>query len=159
MIREESFARTRHTLSMGIWTQIDYPVLKAAVAASLESAYSQATCDQIAAATGLERVEVVKSVRRLGERYLHIRDDSSLGGADFIINGVTSAGLEAAEVWPSPDALQQRFIAALEKLIEETPQGSPKASRLEGVLLAVRDLATGTGANLFGQLIYRAISG
>jgi hypothetical protein len=90
---------------MDIWTQVDYPVLKAAVAASLEHEYSQVTCDDVATATGLDRVEVVKAVRRLGERYLHIQDESSFGGADFIINGVTSAGLEGAEVWPSPDAL------------------------------------------------------
>ena len=144
---------------MDRWTQIDYPVLKASVAALLESEYSQVTCDEVATATGFDRVDVVKSVRRLCERYLYVQDESSYDGADYRVVGVTASGLEATEVWPSPDALQQRFIAGLEKLIEETPQGSPKASKLEGVLLAVRDLATGTGANVFGQLIYGAISG
>lgn len=144
---------------LSTWTDRDYPVLLAAVAACQTSSFNQASCDEIAAAVGLPSEDVVKAVANLGERYLHITPAHSLVSADYIVRGATAAGLEAAEVWPSATALQERFIEALEKLIELTPAGSPKATKLEGVLAAVRDLATGTSSNVFGQLLIGALGG
>lgn len=144
---------------MDIWIERDFPVLQAAVSACSQHEYGSATCDEVATATGFERKEVVKSVGRLGERYLRIQAEHTFGQADYLIRGVTAEGLEAAGVWPNPNELQERFITALEQLIEQTPEGSPKAKKLEGVLTSVRDLTTGTGSNLFGQLLVNALGG
>lgn len=135
------------------WDDRDYPVLIAAVKLCQENDYNHTTCDAIVSETGLSKQQVVRAVGNLGQRYLNIKDAHSMASADYIITGPTVEGLVAAEIWPSPDALQERFVAALEAMIENTPVGSPKAKKLEGVLEAVRDLATSSGGSLFGQLM------
>ncbi len=69
----------------------------------------------------------------------------------------TEAGLVAAEVWPSSDTVAERLITALEALLDETPEGSPKRSRITAALGALKDLSVGTGGNVLGQVIGGAL--
>lgn len=138
------------------WYERDLPVLKAAAELCGESSNNHTMTHNIAERSGIPQGDVVKAVSALMEKYLHAKTEGSLASRDYIITGLTAEGLVATDRWPSPVALQERFVAALEQMIEETPAGSPRATKLEGVLGAVRDLSTGTGAAVFGSLIAAA---
>lgn len=138
------------------WYERDFPVLKAAAELCGESSFNHTMTHSIAQRAQLPQAEVVKAISSLKEKYLHAKNQDSMTSRDYIVTGLTAEGLVAADLWPSPDALQERFVTALEQMIEETPADSPRATKLEGVLAAVRDLSTGTGATVFGTLIAAA---
>lgn len=148
---------TSEPIKGATWYETDYPVLRAAAALCSASGFNSATSDELVATTGFEKPRVVSSIARLSTRYLNAVSQNSMTTNDYLVTGLTAEGLIAADVWPSSDAMQERFIAALEQLIENTPAGSPRASKLEGVLGAIRDLTTGTSGNVFGQLITSAM--
>lgn len=135
------------------WRKLDYPVLLAAAHLCDESAFGHAASHQIASRTGFSVEDVVKAIGRLRERYLLAEDVSSLASRDLFVTGLTEAGLVAAEVWPSAETVAERLITALEALLDETPEGSPKRSRITGALVALKDLSVGTGGNVLGQAI------
>lgn len=139
------------------WFERDYPVLLAAVDQCQASAFNQTTTHAVAAATGMDVGEVVKAVANLKEVFLHVNDVSTLGARDYIITGATERGLVAAEVWPSPEIITERLVAAIERALDETPTGSPKATKLVTLLGAVKDVSTGTSAGLLAMLVGRAL--
>lgn len=142
-----------------VWYARDYPVLLAAVQACQESPHGLTQTSELAQRTGISQEDVVAAVANLGERYLHIREESSLAERDFIIRGATAEGLIAANVWPSPDALAGRMVTAIEQAIETTPADSPRAGKLTALLNAARELSVGTASNVLGGLLYRVMTG
>ncbi len=148
---------TREPVKGATWFNTDYPVLLTAAELCMASSLGNTTCEAIATKLDVDKGVVVAAVGRLANIYLEVSAINMQTSRDFLVTGLTRDGLVAADVWPSADAVQQRFVAALEELIANTPAGSPKASKLEGVLGAVRDLTTGTGSNIFGQLITSAL--
>jgi len=139
------------------WFERDYPVLLATAAQLEESRSNMAMSHEIAARAGIEADQVVKALGNLGTRYVLTKDASSLGGRDLYAVGLTDKGLEAADVWPSSDLLAERLVAALERLLEETPEGSPKAGKLRAALDALRELTVGTAGNVLGQAVSTAL--
>lgn len=99
----------------------------------------------------------MKAIGRLRVKYVLAEDMSTYDGRDFFVMGLTEAGLVAAEVWPSSDTVAERLITALEALLDETPEGSPKRSRITAALGALKDLSVGTGGNVLGQVIGGAL--
>ncbi|GAA2237167.1 hypothetical protein GCM10010401_06610 [Rarobacter faecitabidus] len=112
------------------WYERDYPVLVAAVAICQDNAYNRAMTHEIARRTGIDVVDVVKSINNLQERYLYAKDTSTVGARDYIVTGATAAGLQATDVWPSAQSLEERLIAILEKQLEELSADSPKAKKV-----------------------------
>lgn len=141
------------------WFSRDLPVLRAAVYACEENTYGRTSTARVVELSGLPRDDVLKALVNLRTRHVRLLEQHSLRSADYIVEGITAEGLEASGAWPSPTVLQERFIAAMEAAIDEAPAGSPKAIRLSRVLQSITDLATGTGGNVFGQILWSSIGG
>lgn len=149
MSSEETRGRT--------WFERDYPVLLAAVQLCQADPFNQTTTWAVAERTGFEQGDVVHAVSNLKEKYLHARDASDLTSRDYTIHGATEAGLVAAEVWPSGDVVAERLVTAIERMLETTPAGSPRASWLSGLLDAIRDVGTGVASGVLSQLLSQAL--
>lgn len=133
------------------WFDRDLPVLKAAHAL-LEETGSPVVSDKIAASTGISKPEVVKSLAVLQHDYLECHESGTLNAKDFFALGVTSAGLRAVGAWPSESDYGERLLATLDRLIDETPEGSPKSNRLK----ALRGAAGDIGKEVLGSVIASA---
>lgn len=139
------------------WFDRDYPVLLAAAKLTQASDYNHCTTYEIAEETGLEVRDVVKALANLEQRYVNLHEAGSLAQRDYIVTGLTAAGLEAADVWPASDALAQRLVEALERALDDTPADSPKAGRLRAALNALKDLGVGASGNLLAQALAVAL--
>lgn len=142
------------TTNPDTWTTRDLPVLRA-VARLLEDDRTAVASDEIASAVGLDKRDVVKALRLLGDEHIRIDDMSSLGPADYVVTGITTAGLRTVGQWPSPETAVDRMIEALEQMIDNTPEGSPKQSRLKASLAWIRD----TGRDVMVEVAAAAITG
>ncbi|MGW6263993.1 hypothetical protein [Cellulosimicrobium funkei] len=139
------------------WFERDYPVLLATAELLETSAYSHATTPQIAAKTEIDIGAVVKALTNLKERYVLVTDASTMTSRDYLVTGLTADGLVAADVWPSGDTVAERIIAAIEKALEEAPEGSPKQTKLKSALGSLRDLGVGGAGNILGQAVSSAL--
>jgi len=130
-----------------LWATRDHPVLVAA-ARLLEERRPPITSNDIAAAAGLEHQDSVRALLHLGDEHLKIRDSSTYDGLDCYVYGITPEGLRAAGQWPSPEAAAERFLAALDELIKNTDEGSPKGAWLR----TLRQHVTSFGLDVLGRV-------
>lgn len=140
-----------------IWFERDYPVLLATAKLLEDSPYSQARSQDVADETGLAQDEVVKALKHLEQKFVVLSDISTLARRDYLATGLTADGLVAADVWPSSDTVAERLIEALERALDEAPEGSTKQKRIRAVLDGVRDLGIGGAGNVLGQAISYAL--
>jgi hypothetical protein len=139
------------------WFERDYPVLLATARIVGASQYNHAMTHEIAGEMGIDVTEVVKAISNLKQRYVTVNPSSGLGNNDYIITGLTAEGLVAADVWPSTDTVAERLIEALERALDEAPEGSTKQKRIRAALDGVRDLGVGGAGNVLGQAISYAL--
>ena len=112
---------------------------------------------QIAEDTGLDHTDAVRALLALSKRYLDVAFTRTASGEVHfaVVQGVTAAGLEATGRWPSAETAADRFIAALDRAIDETPEGSPKASRLR----TIRDNAVAMSRDVLVDVMGAVLSG
>lgn len=145
------------TIKGKTWFERDYPVLRAVAELLEASDFSQTTADEVAQKVELPKRDAVKSLERLGTKYVTLADVGSLNHRDYFVTGLTADGLVAAEEWPQPDDIAVRLVAALEKALEEAPQGSAKAGKLQQALHALQELGVGASGNVLGQALSVAL--
>lgn len=120
------------------WPRVEQPILDALAAGDGSSSMRG---DEIERVTGLDHVEVMHALRSLKEDdYI----DALLVEADqeaypIMASGVRlrPKGLRKAGLWPASDDLGEAFLAALEKAINDEPEGEER-TRLERVLGAAQ---------------------
>lgn len=139
------------------WFERDYPVLRATAEILEEGSRTAVMSAEIAERTSLAHHEVVKALDNLSTRYVRVQDMSSLAGKDLCAVGLTADGLVAADVWPSPDAVVERLIAALERSLDEAPEGSKKEKRIATALNSLRELGVGGTGNVLGAAVSSAL--
>jgi len=138
-----------------VWASRDYPVL-VAVAQMLEQGRSVQAVE-VAEAIGRPQHDVVLALNNLGHMHLIVKDSSTYDGPDNYVTGIRPEGLEATGQWPSSDVAAERLIAALDALVDNAPENSPKHKRLvaarNGLLGIGRDVLVNVGsAVITGQL-------
>jgi len=113
--------------------------------------------DAIAFEGEADRADVAAALVRLNTRYLEVKVSYAFGGTivSCAAQGVTEPGLREVGMWSSPAAVADRLIAALEALIDNTAEGSPKQSRLR----AARDGLLGAGRDIMVEIAGAAITG
>jgi len=96
------------------WTSSDLPVLEAVVHAKDARFLDPEilTGADIASATGLDEEDVGRSLLRLKDEYIELRRVPGRP-SNWLIQDVTPAARRVVGQWPSPDALVDRFIGAL----------------------------------------------
>lgn len=132
----------------------DFPVL-VATARLLDQTHRPQMSQSIAKVLGLDQRDVAAALTNLSHRHLEVRDASTYGERGCYVVGIRPAGLEAVGQWPSPETAADRLIAALEALIDNTAEGSPKQSRLK----AARDGLLGAGRDVLVEVAGAAITG
>lgn len=139
------------------WTSRDLPVLIATVELLDEAAGRPVDEKKIVAATGMDRDDVVRALVNLERRHLDVNLNKAMGGQVVlaIVRGVTAAGLEASGTWPTPEDAVDRFLAALDRVIDETPSNTPKAGRL----LAIRDGAKSMSRDVLVEVMGAVLTG
>lgn len=139
-----------------VWNALDFPVLKEAVRGMSGGARFVQYTD-IAKALQLDKADVAAALVRLNTRYLEVKVSYAFGGTivSCAAQGVTEPGLREVGMWSSPEAVADRLIAALEALIDNTAEGSPKQSRLR----AARDGLLGAGRDIMVEIAGAAITG
>jgi predicted ArsR family transcriptional regulator len=140
------------------WFERDYPVLRAAAELIEASPHHHVPAREISEATGLEFHAVLNALENLATRHVTTEDWSSLAGRDYVVTGLTADGLVAADVWPSTDVLAERLVLALERLADETPEGSAKQKRLQAAVTSLRDLGVGGASGLLSQAVSVALN-
>src|SRR6185369_15327577 len=86
--------------------------------------------DEIAAATGFDLEDVVKSVDALDESNEHFFDLESTYGNTRLIMKPSGAARRAVGYWPTPDSLADRFIQRLDDMADDV-QDIEKRSKLK----------------------------
>lgn len=137
-----------------VWATRDYPVLIAA-AQLLDADGLPHTSDEIAEVAGIERAAVVRALVNLGHGFLEVRSESSINEEDCFVTGITAEGLRAAGQWPSPETAADRLISALDEQIDNTVEGTPKASRLH----TLRDNITSVGRDVLVEVMGGVLTG
>lgn len=137
-----------------LWVSRDHPILIAA-AQLLEEGRPPITSNAVAARAGVELQAAVRALLHLGRDHLEIRDSSTYDGPDCYLLGITPDGLRVAGQWPTPETAVDRFIAALDEQIENTVEGTPRASRLR----SLRDNVTGIGREVLVEVMGAVITG
>lgn len=137
-----------------VWSIRDLPVLVATVRL-LDETGRPVQANQISTATGIAEAEVQRALTNLGREHLEVADWGSLVGKDWVAIAKTAAGLRAAGAWPSAEVAADRLIAALEEIIDNTVDGSPKQSRLK----AARDALLAAGRDVLVEVAGAAITG
>jgi hypothetical protein len=140
-----------------IWFDRDLPVLLATAELLDETIYGNAQTHAIAERSGIPQPEVVKALNNLKSRYVLVKDASSVALRDYMVIGLTPAGLEAAGVWPSGETLTERMVGALQAVIDEAPEGSPKSNKLKAVLASIKDAGIEIVGSVVGQAINRGV--
>lgn len=137
-----------------LWATRDLPVL-IATARLLDESGGPLMSHQIADAAGVEFRDAIRGLINLGNGYLEVRDASTMAERDCYVTGITAQGLRAAGQWPSADTAVDRFLAALDKQIDNTVEGTPKASRLR----ALRENAGSIGRDVLVEVMGGVLTG
>lgn len=138
------------------WTTRDLPVLLAA-AELLDETGRSTDEGAIVKRLGMERDDVIRALRNLSQRYLDLKISEAWGGAVAFVHiaSITEDGLRATGQWPSAEAAADRFLSALDEIIDATPADAPKASRLR----AVRDGVVGIGRDVLVDVMGGVLTG
>lgn len=124
-----------------VWTTRDLPVLAATARLLDEKPGHPRQANKVEAATGIAEADVKRAFVNLSREHLDVADWGGMTSKDYAVTGITADGLRAAGQWPSPEVAADRLVAALNELIDNTTEGSPKQSRLK----AARDSLLGVG--------------
>ncbi|WP_415457705.1 hypothetical protein [Bifidobacterium sp.] len=139
------------------WDSVDFPVLKAVVTRWNAASYPAVQTHEIAADTGLDVGEVLRSVTRLASAdFIDAQNESREGQRDCIITGCSRDAQVLTGVWPSPERLIARLEDELEKEIDEAPEGSAKHQKLSALLESLKNIAEGTTSAVLTEVVLRA---
>lgn len=125
------------------WTNRDLPVLKAVVDIFECGDDDNIEPGEIARRTGLDDDSVQRALRAL---YKHPYLDPESGMSDvsgqvLFAGEPTGDGLRAAENWPSPQAIIDRLVAALEAASEDETRSTDDRGLLKKTALTLRGAA------------------
>src|SRR5215211_126603 len=105
------------------WETRDLPILEVVVRYFDENAgmlYPQV--HDLAALTGRDPMEVYRALKALHPTYLRLREVMS--GADpnpHMVMGITDEARRAVGQWPTPEAVADRIVAALQEAADREP--------------------------------------
>lgn len=137
------------------WESRDLPVLKAAVQLYDEKGRPSRATD-IERATGFDKDTVQRALRALYSEPFFERGVESSGNQIIIVGNPTSAALRVAGQWPSPEALLDRLLAALQAAADDEDRPEEERSKFKQAILTLRGAAwqvalgalSGAGGNL-----------
>ncbi|MEH3129167.1 MAG: hypothetical protein PGN27_04300 [Mycolicibacterium neoaurum] len=98
------------------WESRDLPVLKAVVEIFIESGETSIDAGSIYRRTGMDKNDVQRALRALyAEPYLDEKGKmAAASGELWYVGAPTGAALRVAGAWPTPEALLDRLVCALE---------------------------------------------
>lgn len=123
-----------------MWLERDLPVLKAAIQV-FERQGDPMYVGDIAAAAQLAPATVQRALRALSTEPFFGKGQETANGNIHWVGKPTGRALRVAGWWPSPEALLDRLVAALEAAGEEDERNPEERSRLRQVALALRTAA------------------
>jgi hypothetical protein len=139
-----------------IYYSRDFPVL-AAIARWEEQGRATRSlhAETIASEIGRPREQVVQSLGRLCHGgFVDCVDASTFGGDNYLVNRLTSAGLQESGLWPKPADLSDALAEILRCEIQETARSDPERSRkLQVVLDTLTDLGASFAAKFASELL------
>lgn len=140
-----------------MWSSVDFPVLKAVVDRWNASSGAVVLTREIAADTGMDADEVLRSVTRLAAADLiDAQDASTEKQGAYNITRCSRDAQVLTGVWPSPERLIARLEGELEKEIDEAPEGSAKHRKLSALLESLKNIAEGTTSAVLTEVVLRA---
>jgi hypothetical protein len=114
------------------WTGRDLPVLKAIIDLYESSGRDLIRVREIVAATGFDQDTVQRAVRALyTEPYLQREPKGSWGAGILGVGPPTGDALRIAGVWPSPENLVERLIAAFENAAADDDRDAAERSKFK----------------------------
>lgn len=125
------------------WTNRDLPVLKAAVDIFESGDDDNIEPDAIARRTGFTADDVQRALRVL-YKHPYLDPDSGLSdgnGEVLFVGEPTGDGLRAAGNWPSPQAIVDRLVAAIEAAAEDESRSTEDRGLLRKTALTMRGVA------------------
>lgn len=138
-----------------VWTSRDFPVLLEA-ARLIEAGASYVFEQPLAAATGLDRDQVIRAIVTLQRGgYVEARlnrGDDRVTSATIV--DISPQGMREVGLWPSPETGAERLLAALDTLVEQAPNEAERSRWRK-----IRDGVAGAGRDVLISIAATVITG
>jgi len=161
----EAFGYGRHRTTRDLpetWTNRDLPVLRAAVEIFGRSTRSNIPVSDIEQAVGFDNATVQQALRFLHTTPPYFEEEASLSGHGgwIYVGRPTGEALRVAGVWPTPENLLERLIAAFQAASEDTNREESERRRFKESAEFIRSGSPGSPVALqtFGGADAKIIS-